>query len=121
MIPTPVLSLVAQRRGTYNNYSVQPYYNWARWYPSLQAGWYEVFVYVPYWYTTTSHARYWIRHAGGYTLRIVNQSTTGGQWVSLGTYSFTGTSTDYVSLSDVTYEPYRTRLIGFDAVKFVRQ
>lgn len=106
---------------TYNNYSVQPYYNWARWYPSLQAGWYEVFVYVPYWYTTTSHARYWIRHASGYTLKIVDQSTTGGQWVSLGTYAFTGTSTDYISLSDVTYEPYRTRLIGFDAVKFERR
>ena len=107
---------------TYNNYSVQYNYNWARWYPQLQTGWYEVFVYVPDLYTTTGQARYWIRHAGGYTLRIVNQSvTTGGQWVSLGTYSFQGTSSDYVSLSDVTYESYRTRLIGFDAVKWERR
>ena len=58
-------------------------------------------------------------HAGGYTQRIVNQSATSGQWVSLGTYTFRGTAQDYVSLSDVTYEPYLTRLIGFDAVKWV--
>ena len=103
---------------TYNNYSVQYNYNWARWYPSLQARWYEVFVYIPDQYTTTGQARYWVRHANGYTLRIVNQSANGGQWVSLGTYRFAGTSNDYVSLADVTYEPYRTRLIGFDAVKW---
>jgi hypothetical protein len=103
---------------TYNNYSVQYAYNWARWYPSLQARRYEVYVYIPDRYTTTAKARYWVRHAGGYTLRIVNQSNLGGQWVSLGTYTFAGTSNDYVSLSDVTYEPYRTRLIGFDAVKW---
>jgi hypothetical protein len=104
---------------TYNNYSVQKYYNWARWYPSLAAGRYEVLVYIPHSYTTTSQARYWISHAGGYTLRIVNQSAyDGGQWVSLGTYTFRGNNSDYVSLSDVTYEAYRSRLIGFDAVKW---
>ncbi|MGC9467830.1 MAG: PA14 domain-containing protein [Anaerolineae bacterium] len=106
---------------TYNNYSVQPNYNWARWYPSLDAGWYEAFVYIPDRYTTTARARYWVRHAGGYTLRIVNQSALGGQWVSLGTYRFAGDGSDYVSLADVTYEPYRTRLIGFDAVKWERR
>jgi hypothetical protein len=104
---------------TYNNYSAQPNYNWARWYPKLQAGTYEVFVYIPDRYTTTSQARYWISHANGYKLRIVNQSTQGDRWISLGTYRFTGTDRDYVSLSDVTYETYRTRLIGFDAMKWV--
>lgn len=106
---------------TYNNYSTQPNYNWARWYPNLQAGWYEVFVYVPDRYTTTAQARYWVRHTGGYTLRIINQSANGGRWVSLGTFRFAGTSNDYVSLADVTYEPYRTRLIGFDAVKWEKR
>ncbi|MGC9522622.1 MAG: PA14 domain-containing protein [Anaerolineae bacterium] len=107
---------------TYNNRSVQPNYNWARWYPNLEAGWYEVFVYIPHRYTTTGQARYWVSHAGGYTLRIVNQSAyDGGQWVSLGTYQFAGTSNDYVSLSDVTYETYRSRLIGFDAVKWEKR
>jgi hypothetical protein len=41
--------------------------------------------------------------------------------VSLGTYHFQGTSADYVSLSDVTTEPYLTRQIGFDAVKWERR
>ncbi len=104
---------------TYNNAAVAYNYNWARWYPALQARWYEVFVYIPDRYTTTANARYWIRHADGYTVKVVNQSTRGGQWVSLGSYRFTGTSEDYVSLSDVTFEAYRTRLIGFDAVKWV--
>ena len=106
---------------TYNNYGVASNYNWARWYPSLEAGWYEVFVYIPDRYTTTAKARYWVSHANGYTLRIVDQSANGDRWVSLGTYRFAGTSGDYVSLSDVTYEPYRTRLIGFDAVKWERR
>jgi hypothetical protein len=103
---------------TYNNRTAQYNYNWARWYPSLQAAWYEVFVYVPDRYTTTARARYWVRHAGGYTLKIVDQSANGAKWVSLGTYKFAGNSNDYVSLADVTYETYRTRLIGFDAVKW---
>jgi hypothetical protein len=52
-------------------------------------------------------------------LRIVNQSVYSNQWVSLGTYYFQGNSNDYVSLADVTYEPYLSRLIAFDAVKWV--
>jgi len=103
---------------TYNNAEVRPYYNWARWYPSLTAGRYEVFVYIPNRYTTTARARYWISHRNGYTLRVIDQTAYADQWVSLGTYTFRGTSADYVSLADVTYETYRTRMIGFDAVKW---
>ncbi len=103
---------------TRNNYGIVAGYNWARWYPSLQARRYEVFVYIPERYTTTSHARYWIHHAGGYTLRVVDQSTSGSRWVSLGTYSFLGTSADHVTLSDVTYEPRVSRLIAFDAARW---
>ncbi|MGQ9597801.1 MAG: PA14 domain-containing protein [Anaerolineae bacterium] len=104
---------------TKNNDYARPNYNWARWYPNLSARRYEVYVYIPYRYTTTAKARYWISHAGGYTLRVVNQSLYSDQWVSLGTYTFRGNSNDYVSLSDVTYEPYLSRLIAFDAVKWV--
>jgi hypothetical protein len=104
---------------TWNNDYARYNYNWARWYPSLAAGRYEVLVFIPYRYTTTSQARYWVSHSGGYTLRIVNQSTTGDRWVSLGTYWFRGTGADYVSLSDVSYEPYKSRLIAFDAVQWV--
>ncbi|MDX1613198.1 MAG: PA14 domain-containing protein [Candidatus Promineifilaceae bacterium] len=103
---------------TKNNDWVRPRYNWARWYPNLGVGRYEVFVYVPDRFTTTAAARYWVSHRDGLTLRIVNQSAYGGQWVSLGTYRFQGNSSDYVSLSDVTYEPYISRLIAFDAVRW---
>jgi len=104
---------------TKNNDSARPNYNWARWYPKLKAGRYEVFVYIPDRFTTTGQARYWIAHAEGFTLRQVDQSASGARWVSLGTYRFAGTSDDYVSLSDVTKEPYLSRLIAFDAVKWV--
>jgi hypothetical protein len=107
-------SLTWTRNNDYARYN----YNWARWYPHLAARYYEVFVYIPYRYTTTSSARYWVRHAHGYTLRIVNQSTNGDRWVSLGTYRFVGNGTEYVSLSDVTYEPRVSRLVAFDAVKW---
>jgi len=103
---------------TRNNDWARPNYNWARWYPQLQARRYEVFVYIPFRYTTTSHARYWVRHANGYTLRVVDQSAQGDNWVSLGTYRFLGNGTGYVSLADATYEPRVTRLIAFDAVKW---
>jgi hypothetical protein len=104
---------------TKNNDSVRSNYNWARWYPGLKAGRYEVFVHIPHRFSTTAKARYWISHAGGYTMRIVNQSAYSNQWVSLGTYRFRGNKNDYVSLADVTYEAYLSRLIAFDAVKWV--
>jgi hypothetical protein len=103
---------------TKNNDVAQTNYNWARWYPNLAAGRYEVFVFIPERYTTTSSARYWVSHAGGYTSRIVDQSTNGDRWVSLGTYWFDGGSDEYVSLSDVTGETRVSRLIAFDAVKW---
>jgi len=96
----------------------RPNYNWARWYPDLTPDRYEVFVYIPDRYTTTSNARYWVSHQSGFTLRQVNQSTTGDRWVSLGTFWFRGSSNDYVSLADITHERYVSRLIAFDAVKW---
>jgi hypothetical protein len=104
---------------TWNNDWQRPYYNWARWTPSLSAGRYEVFVFVPYRYTTTSSARYLISHTGGYTTYAVDQDATGDSWVSLGTYWFAGTNADYVSLTDVTGEPRLKRMVAFDAVKWV--
>ena len=103
---------------TRNNDYARYNYNWARWQPDLAPGRYEVFVYIPYSYTTTSGARYWISHRDGFTLRVVDQSVNGERWVSLGTYQFRGTRDDYVSLADVTYEQRLSRLISFDAVKW---
>jgi hypothetical protein len=109
---------------TFNNDWARTGYNWARWYPHFEtstgAGKYEVFVYIPDRYTTTGRARYWVSHSGGYTLKILNQSLYHDQWVSLGTYTFRGSATlDYVSLSDVTGETRLSRLVAWDAVKWV--
>jgi hypothetical protein len=106
---------------TENNDVIRSNYNWARWSPELEPGTYEVFVYVPFRYSTTSRAAYWISHADGFDLRTVDQSATSGEWVSLGTYRFTGTNTDYVSLSDVTGETRTSRLIAFDAMRWERR
>ena len=104
---------------TQNNDWARPGYNWGRWYPSLSKGRYEVFVYIPDRYSTTSSARYWISHAGGFTQRVVDQSAYSDQWVSLGTYSLRGDKQDYVSLADVTGETYLSRLLVWDAMKWV--
>ena len=104
---------------TKSNDRVRSNYNWARWYPSLKAGRYKVYVYIPHRFSTTAKARYWVSHRDGVTLRIVNQSAYSDQWVSLGTYRFRGNSDEYVSLADVTYEPYLSRMVVFDAVKWV--
>jgi hypothetical protein len=105
---------------TRNNDVERPNYNYARWYPSLRANSrYEVFVYIPERYTTTTAAKYWVAHREGVTSVIVNQSTNGNKWVSLGTYTFQGTNADYVSLNDITGEQRITTLIAYDAMKFV--
>jgi len=104
---------------TLNNDRVRYNYNWARWQPRLVPGRYEVFVYIPDRYSTTGSARYWISHAGSLSQRSIDQSAYHNEWVSLGTYEFRGTAGDYLSLADVTYEPYLTRLIAFDAAKWV--
>lgn len=104
---------------TYNNAFIQPLYNWGRWYPPLsQARNYEVFVYIPGGIATTTNARYWIYHAGTYDSTAVPQNAYNDVWVSLGTFYFTGQGGEFVSLSDVTYEPHRSTTIVWDAVKF---
>ncbi len=103
---------------TLNNDRVRANYNWGHWTPQLLAGRYEVFVYVPAHFATTEGARYWVSHAGGYSLRVIDQAGNGGGWVSLGTYDFRGNNRDYVSLSDVTFEPLVSQLIVFDAIRW---
>ena len=106
---------------TRNNDYARAGYNWGRWYPDLAPGRYELFVYIPDRYTTTRNARYWISHRDGFTLRVVDQSANGDHWVSLGTYWFRGNGRDYLSLSNVTFEPYRSSLVGFDAARWERR
>jgi len=95
-------------------------YNWARWYPGLNAsGNWEVFVWVPRRYSSTRNAVYTIRHNGANDAAAVDQSAFADEWVSLGTYYFAGLPDEYVSLGDDTGEEYGTRFVGFDAVKLV--
>lgn len=93
-------------------------YNWGRWYPTLTPGVYEVQAYIPHRFSTTAQARYWISHADGYTLQTIDQSDNGGLWVSLGTYEFEGSGSDFVSLADVTFED-DDRLVTYDAVRWL--
>ena len=106
---------------TNNNDKTRTGYNWGRWSPDLEAASYEVFVYIPSNHATTGNARYWISHSGGFTLREVDQSQHSDEWVSLGTYTFSGTDEDYISLSDVTYETYLSTKVAWDAMKWEKQ
>jgi hypothetical protein len=104
---------------TWNNDWQRPSFNWARWYPQLRPGRYELLVYIPDRFTTTASARYLVAHGNGYTSRLVSQADLGGQWVSLGTYRFNGGGEEYLELTDATGEEQRTRLIAFDAARWV--
>jgi hypothetical protein len=104
---------------TQNNDVQRDNYNYGRWYPDLEARSYEVLVYLPDRFTTTRHATYYISHRDGLTQVVIDQSSFSNQWVSLGTFVFTGSPGDYVSLTDVTGEDYLTTLLSFDAVRFV--
>lgn len=106
---------------TKNNDGVRNGYNWARWYPDLSAGQYEVMVYIPANYGTSTHARYWVKHAGSYTLVPVNQSAYADAWVSLGSFYFNGLGDEFVSLADVTYETNQSTVLVYDVVQWVPQ
>ncbi len=104
---------------TANNQYTQGQYNWARWnLPPTRACYYEVSVYIPAGVASTQSARYWISHAGKYESRRVNQAAYANQWVSLGTFNFSGTGGEYVSLSDVTGEAFMSTAVVVDAVNF---
>ena len=103
---------------TQNNDYGRRNYNWVRWYPDVAPGRYEVFVYSPDQFATTTNARYWVRHADGYTFKRVDQSANRGRWVSLGTFRFAGGDSEYISLWDITYEKYLSTQIAFDAAKW---
>jgi hypothetical protein len=93
--------------------------NMGRWTPDLAPGQYEVFVFVPERYSTSSQARYVVAHCDGRAACIVDQSTGGDTWVSLGTCWFGGDGEECISLSTPTREVDRSRLLAFDAVKWV--
>jgi hypothetical protein len=102
---------------TYNSYA-DPV-NYGKWMARLAPGYYEVFAFVPSEYATTTRARYRVLHGWGQRDdRVINQWAYSNQWVSLGTYYFTGNGNEFVLLYDNTREPYGSAMIAFDAIKF---
>jgi len=97
-------------------------HRWGKWYPYITTpGNWEVYVYIPNRYHGSKQAPYVIHHSGAQTTRIVNQNIYNNQWISLGTYYFSGGSNEYVYLGDNTGEAYATRFVGFDAMKFINR
>lgn len=98
--------------------------NSARWSPgALPAGMYQVQAFVspesndlpkPF----TEAARYRIVHAGTEASVSVNQVSADGGWLDLGTYYFEGRD-EYVELADQTGEPGGSRVVMFDAVRWL--
>ncbi len=94
--------------------------NYAIWRPNLQqTGVYEVFVFIPSRYATTTNAKYRVYYAGGNTTIPVNQNNYYGVFVSLGQFQFNAGTSGYVLLADDTGETPGSRMIGFDDVVFV--
>jgi hypothetical protein len=106
---------------TYVNGSVVS--NYVRWTPALGgSGTYTVSVFIPRCDATSQTAKYKIVHGGVTEYGTVNQNVYYDAWVPLGTFAFTGAAGEYVELTDATGESYTTRrLVGFDAVRWVRQ
>src|SRR4029079_3030759 len=88
------------------------------WRASLQAGTkYEARVFVPS-VTGTATVTYKVCYSGVCTTRSVTQGSYSDAWVSLGTYTFAGTSGDYVYANNAT-GTCCTQSVGVDAVEFV--
>ncbi len=88
------------------------------WRASLQAGKrYEARVFIPS-VTGSATVTYKVCYSGGCSTRSVNQSSYAAAWVSLGTYTFAGTSSDYVYANNAV-GTCCTQTVGVDAVEFV--
>ncbi|NUT20964.1 MAG: DNRLRE domain-containing protein [Hamadaea sp.] len=80
-----------------------------------QAGTYEVFVRYPSVAGAASDAKFAITNATGTVTKTVDQTTAGGQWVSLGSLAFADGSGQKIELSDAA-----NGVVVADAVKLVR-
>ena len=78
---------------------------------------YEARVFIPS-VTGTATVTYKVCYSGGCTDRLVNQGSYSNAWVSLGTYTFTGSTADYVYVSNVT-STCCSQSVAVDAVEFI--
>jgi hypothetical protein len=96
--------------------------NWARWRPTLNAGFYDVQVFVPSCAvkrTNTASARYVIKHVEGVSEVEVNQVANAGKWVSLGKFGFAEGAVGVVEVTDLAGD--QGQVLWIDAVKWVKQ
>ncbi len=92
----------------------------AAWRPQLPtAGNYEVSVWFPEDAQCLSDACYTVNYSGGSQAFYVDQRTSGGQWVTLGTFPFDLSGTNNVFLSNQS--SVAGKKVIADAVRFVRQ
>ncbi len=94
--------------------------NWGIWHLNVvEAGRYEVYVFIPDHNATTRKAKYIIHHGNSTDYKVINQYIYYNKWVKLGTWDFAASSDQYIRLNDNTGEDYNTykRKVGFDAVK----
>lgn len=104
---------------TKNNSTAHGIDNMADWRPLIPTTRaYEIKVFIPRQFGTTTCARYEIYHAGGRTDVQLNQLVRNDEWVSLGTYTFNQGSGGFLRLIDVTSENHLTKFIAFDAAKW---
>lgn len=108
----------------YNSHMFWTYVNgnnvdsWGEWQANLAGGNYEIFVFIPNNYATTTSAKYIVYYNGGNTTKSVSQNSYYNAWVSLGTYNFTSGASRRLRLTDATGETNYSLRVAFDAVKF---
>ncbi len=97
--------------------------NRGEWHPpvTMHDGLYDVQVFIPSNHASTAYASYYIQHSEGGDWQAVDQSEKWAEWVSLGVYTFTAATNNYVELTDLTYELTATKYVAFDALAFIPQ
>ncbi|CAM3329500.1 NEW3 domain-containing protein [Occultella aeris] len=86
----------------------------ARWAPDIPAaGSYEVSVWYPAHTVSATQAAFVVRHGGGEDTVVVDQTSGGGEWRSLGYYEFEAGRTGDVYLEVQDAETHRTSAVRF--------
>lgn len=96
-------------------------YNQATWQLHFaESGRYELEMHVPQPFGQSKQASYVVRHEGGETPVVIDQSAHDG-WVSLGEFQFTAATDHTVRLGDNTGEPEGSNIqLVFDALRITR-
>ncbi|MBZ2196765.1 golvesin C-terminal-like domain-containing protein [Occultella gossypii] len=89
----------------------------ARWVPDIpEAGSYEVSVWYPAHTVSTTQAAFVVRHGGGADTVVVDQTSGGGAWRSLGYYDFAAGRSGDVYLEVLDAGTHRTSAVRFRPV-----